>query len=1516
MAGQGANLGSAFYEILPDANLAAFTAAGLRAGAALAKGINSATGKALQGMNSSVGKTFLGINNAAGKAFQGMNSAAGKAFQGTSTILITTLTKSFSAAGRAAGAALSGSLRGAVMSSRGALGTINLLGSSLHNLGGMAIRAGGALGGSFVAGLSKVSFAVRALNSHIGIMAFQMQIIGSMATSLITGPLVAAGVMLSKIGLTSAMNIQDAMVGLKALLPVGYDLEALMKRLYDFAVKSPVFAVDQVVTFARKLVGAGVDAAQAEKILSSINKIFITYGVNAGNAEKALLGISQIFQKGRAYGEELTGQIGEQLPIWNLLSQVTGKTQAELIEFVQAGKLTSEMFADLLVKMGELPTITAGAAAGVTTLRATLLTMEESLKQKVTMAFLEQMDALTKILHDALPIAERFIDMFVAHIPDAVSALSRLVQEANLLVARWDALTDSTKKLVGQIFLITAAAGPAMIVLGGILTVMSTLLGVVSMLLNPWVILVSAMTAGFVHLYRTSEDFRMGIEALKTSFIQSFGQELPAIMSALTDIGKAASDAMIGLMYALGFTTWVEFGTYVGTNLPKLITKALGEIKTSIDRVTEATAYLRVQWDGLSEPTQQLIIKWGGLAVAGIALYPVLATIGGFVAVLATNLRLLLNPWGMVVAALAGGFIYLYKTSEPFNRQVNLFIENFKAGFAAEMPGAVRDLMGAFRDLADALGILFPSLHLPNWREAGDYLGRALPMLIAQGIHALAEGIRYMADAARFLREQWDGLTPATQKILKTLGLVALAAIALSPILAPLSVILGGVLSVFTTVLGGILTIVTTVFGAVLSVITSTIGGVISVLAKLITPASVAIAILVGGFYLAYTRIADFKYQLDTFVAAFVTGFKTKILPALYNLRDALAPLGDALLRLLGYFGLENWRSFGGWAGGGLATLIAFAINTVATAVHWLANGMQLVMDKWDSLSPAQQDMVLKFAGLAVVALAATNAFNGIAGAVGGLVSHLGFLLNPWAIAILAIGGGLLWLYKNNETFRGSVDAFRAGWNETFGTQAPAAVQRLKDAVKNELVPAFKALAKALGFETFEEFGHWLGEKFGVTGVGAIDLLTGAVKKLADGFNWLAFNMPAIKQQLSEAMDIVHRLKEKFDNLTNSQKIALGAGLGLAAFLVGGGGGGGVGVGTMGAAGAIHGAGALAMAPALLGTIGLLGLVGAGFVSAYKENDIFKGKVDGLATGFKKGFNEHILPALKGVWAQIKDNLVPAILDMALALGDGDPEKAGKRWARGFGIVIGVIGLLIGAISDLLRGFAWLGVAVHGFQIIGQYIKVTWMTIYNVIVAIFNKAIGLLSRLPKSMQPPNGGYQPIRGYTDEDFRASAASVAQHAMDGGTLLDQMKAGEEKSKILGAQSMALIRGESLEPTDRPRGMSTGGLVRGPGTSISDSIIRRLSNGEFVNNAASTSAYRATLEAINSGASPDVVRATLPNTSRLHGVGSSSSTNPDLYVTVLLDGEPIVVRAQALIDNQNQATINTMRGGRTPR
>ena len=62
--------------------------------------------------------------------------------------------------------------------------------------------------------------------------------------------------------------------------------------------------------------------------------------------------------------------------------------------------------------------------------------------------------------------------------------------------------------------------------------------------------------------------------------------------------------------------------------------------------------------------------------------------------------------------------------------------------------------------------------------------------------------------------------------------------------------------------------------------------------------------------------------------------------------------------------------------------------------------------------------------------------------------------------------------------------------------------------------------------------------------------------------------------------------------------------------------------------------------------------------------------------------------------------------------------------------------------------------------------------------------------------------------------------------------------------------------IPPGPAIAGNAAGGLIRGPGTGISDSILARLSNGEFIVNAAATRAYLPLLRAINSFQQPRIL------------------------------------------------------------
>ena len=82
----------------------------------------------------------------------------------------------------------------------------------------------------------------------------------------------------------------------------------------------------------------------------------------------------------------------------------------------------------------------------------------------------------------------------------------------------------------------------------------------------------------------------------------------------------------------------------------------------------------------------------------------------------------------------------------------------------------------------------------------------------------------------------------------------------------------------------------------------------------------------------------------------------------------------------------------------------------------------------------------------------------------------------------------------------------------------------------------------------------------------------------------------------------------------------------------------------------------------------------------------------------------------------------------------------------------------------------------------------------------------------------------------------------------------------------------------------GFQDGGLVRGPGTGRSDSILARISNGEYVVNAAATRRYRPILEAINSGRIPRFQDGGFVGDDNASRIGGTNNVVVNLQVTTI--------------------------------
>lgn len=763
MTAPGTRIGTVYYEIEPDIDFARFAAAGRMVGDTLGNSFRNSLTPGVRRAYDEVSRTV----NAQFKRFEADQANLTKVTQGAASELGKQYGQSFSILSKGANDLLKQS--GAAAHEAGSRWAgIGQAGSSAFS---SISSAASTAGSTIFHGMETASGAIRSLSSHIGIASFQMQILGSALTAVVTGPLLAAGIGLSKWGLGTAMDIEDAQVALTAILPVGYDVLALVDRLQAFAVKSPVFAVDELFNFTRKLVGAGVEASHAEKILDSLNKVFITYGVTGEKASKALLGVSQVFSKGKVQAEELTGQIGEQIPIWNLLSQVSGQAQGDLMKMSKSGDFSAELFSRWIAQVGDIPSISQGAAQGVHTLSAQFSILKESIQQAIAVKLLEYFPQIKQALADILPVLQELLGLFLEKIPVAIEWLGKFAKGILWLREKFNELNPSQKEWIERILKLAPVIGPVLLALGTMATALSGILGAVSMLLNPWGLLIGVIVGGLAALYIKFQAVRDVVSGFVEAVWAGFKERVwPALQELWLIVQQKLIPAYEKLIKALGFDSWKEFGTFIG-----------GALIGAIVAIIKVVGFLIEVWAALITDLSYVVSAlkdvWKWVVDVGSAISNFISGAGTAIGSFFANL------WSTITSGISTAW---HKVLDFFGG----IVQNFKEYVAREMDKALgQAFINAFETVKGIVLVSFGWLWdtttsvfgtigrfiADAWSNVGKSISWVSDNIIQPVFRVLSGAVTWLADhfmwfANGVIRPIWDWIGEKIHSVVDFIG--------------------------------------------------------------------------------------------------------------------------------------------------------------------------------------------------------------------------------------------------------------------------------------------------------------------------------------------------------------------------------------------------------------------------------------------------------------------------------------------------------------------------------------------------------------------------------------------------------------------------------------------------------------------------------------------------------------------------------------------------------------------------
>ncbi|EAC5117994.1 tail tape measure protein [Listeria monocytogenes] len=387
-------------------------------------------------------------------------------------------------------------------------------------------------------------------------------------------------------------TIDTATKSLTVLTGSAKDAQLVMTDL-TAAIDGTPIALDAVALGAKKMVAAGMKAADVKPVFTAIADAAYGVGNGSESIDQMVDAISSLQSAGVAYSDDINRLVDAGVPAWQILANSTGKSVGEMKKYVSEGSLESTKAISMLTKgIEEGTTGMAGNTAKMSGLAKTagntisgsfanmktaavksLANIAENLKGPIIQALdvaknaFKQFAAVTaspefqKKLSDLVQKIKEFIPVLIEWAPllakvaagfvafniissvfskvaKLAGAIKSLTSSGSLLSVVANTIKGSFVKLVGTLGSTTAAFGVVVAAIGAVIAV------------------IYGMYTAFKENTAGIKSFLSGMwEAVKNSFgkiIDVFKQ----IVSALKPVGSGFK----GILKYIGVGAWVVLG--------------------------------------------------------------------------------------------------------------------------------------------------------------------------------------------------------------------------------------------------------------------------------------------------------------------------------------------------------------------------------------------------------------------------------------------------------------------------------------------------------------------------------------------------------------------------------------------------------------------------------------------------------------------------------------------------------------------------------------------------------------------------------------------------------------------------------------------------------------------------------------------------------------------------------------------------------------------------------------------
>ncbi|EQB6336898.1 tape measure protein [Listeria monocytogenes] len=399
-------------------------------------------------------------------------------------------------------------------------------------------------------------------------------------------------------------TIDTATKSLTVLTGSAKDAQLVMKDL-TAAIDGTPIALDAVALGAKKMVAAGMKAANVKPVFTAIADAAYGVGNGSESIDQMVDAISSLQSAGVAYSDDINRLVDAGVPAWQILANSTGKSVGEMKKYVSEGSLESTKAIAMLTKGIEEGTTgmagnTAKMAGLAKTAGNTISGSFANMKTAAVKSLANIAENLKGPIIQALDVAKNAFKQFAAVTasPEFQKKLSDLIKKIKELIPVVIELAPTILKLVGAMMALQAISGAyaafanvgkmliplkngLFVIATGFVSLAKTIRHPITAIKNlafaikyfivtsgGVVAIVGAVVAVLYGMYTAFKENTAGIkgflsgmwDAVKNSFgkiVDVFKQ----IVSALKPVGSGFKD----ILKYIGVGVWVAFGIVLAT---------------------------------------------------------------------------------------------------------------------------------------------------------------------------------------------------------------------------------------------------------------------------------------------------------------------------------------------------------------------------------------------------------------------------------------------------------------------------------------------------------------------------------------------------------------------------------------------------------------------------------------------------------------------------------------------------------------------------------------------------------------------------------------------------------------------------------------------------------------------------------------------------------------------------------------------------------------------------------------